>query len=72
MTLPLDKMNPPNTRVTSKTNVESTFATIMFLVAPPINRKSEATIWFIPIISIYCLINLSQSKTVRIGAYLMF
>jgi hypothetical protein len=42
--LPLTKINPPKTMTTSNINEAKTLATIMFLAAPPINRKSPAAI----------------------------
>jgi len=42
--LPLDKRNPPRTIMTRITNIDKTFETIMFLAAPPMNRKRDAAI----------------------------
>jgi len=42
--VPLTRINPPNTIKISSMNAPKTFATIMFLAAPPMNRKSDAAI----------------------------
>jgi hypothetical protein len=42
--LPLDKRNPPRTIMTRIMNIDKTFETIMFLAAPPMNRKRDAAI----------------------------
>lgn len=42
--VPLTRINPPNTIKISSMNAPKTFAMIMFLAAPPTNRKSDAAI----------------------------
>jgi hypothetical protein len=42
--LPLDRTNPPKSIKTSNANDPKTYAIIMFLAAPAMNRKSEDAI----------------------------
>jgi hypothetical protein len=47
-------------------NDPKTFATIMFLAAPPTNRKSDAAIWLSANKRRYCLKNLTFHKIRRV------
>ena len=60
--VPLTRINPPNTINISSMNEPKTFATIMFLAAPPTNRKSDAAIWLSANKRRYCLKNLAFHK----------
>jgi hypothetical protein len=42
--LPLERINPPKSITTKTANDPKTYATIMFLAAPAMNRKREAAI----------------------------
>lgn len=42
--LPLERTNPPKSITTKTANDPKTYATIMFLAAPAMNRKREAAI----------------------------
>ena len=64
--VPLTRIYPPNTIKISSINDPKTFATIMFLAAPPTNRKSDAAIWLTANKMRYCLKNLIINKTRRV------
>jgi hypothetical protein len=62
--LPLDRTNPPKSIKTSNANDPKTYAIIMFLAAPAMNRKREDAIWLAAKKSRYCLKSLQIGKLI--------
>jgi hypothetical protein len=60
ITIPRDKIKPPNAKSVSSAKDPKVLATIMFLPAAAINRNSADAIWLISKSRKYCLKSLKK------------